>query len=249
MASDAQSVANKRNAQLSTGPKNAQKTKFNALKHGLTAEETVLDDSPFYESKRQFKTLIDQFMQDLAPRNAAEAFLIQQMAQACWRLRRATKAENAIFRERDRELVGAIVSKHTDGSALSEEPLDMMSSLRINNMVEDAKADLENLEKNDLDVSTYLERKEFANLEGASLKEKVREDLKLKIKFFEIILQLREKNALDEYEQRADEACIPPEIGLETVLRYRSSIQREFYTAFRELMHMRGAPAVDVHLD
>ena len=58
MATQKQIEANRRNAQSSTGPKTEEgksKSKFNALKHGMTAEVAVLphEDKHSYEDLRQ----------------------------------------------------------------------------------------------------------------------------------------------------------------------------------------------------
>src|SRR6476619_5991854 len=58
MATQKQIEANRRNAQKSTGPKTEEgktKSKFNAMKHGMTAEVAVLphEDKTSYEELRQ----------------------------------------------------------------------------------------------------------------------------------------------------------------------------------------------------
>ncbi|HIH30016.1 TPA: hypothetical protein HA243_01335 [Candidatus Micrarchaeota archaeon] len=249
MTSVAKKASNQKNALRSTGPKNVTQTRLNALQHGLTAEETVLDKSPFFESKADFRRLNDQFIQDLAPKNVAEAFLVQQMVQACWRLRRASKAENAFFREREKILIDEIVRKHTSGSLFAHHDLEKMSNAALTELKELAEGHLADLDAGKIDLSGYRGNEEFASMDENSLKNELRKMFNDQVRFFTALIGIREKNALDEYEDRIDSSTIPTENGLDAILRYRNSIQREFYTALRELMRLRGAPAIDVHID
>jgi hypothetical protein len=94
MATEKQIAANRRNAQKSTGPTSVEgkaKARFNALKHGMTAEVAVLphEDPDCYEDLRQ--SLID----DYEPANAGEAMLVEMVAINYWRLLRARRVESA----------------------------------------------------------------------------------------------------------------------------------------------------------
>lgn len=188
-------------------------------------------------------------MHDLAPQNAAEAFLVQQMVQACWRLRRAAKAENALFLKQEREQLHSIASKHAEGIFSSAHELERMDNSHIQRMVDMIEVNIDNLGSDELDLSSYRKNKEFAGLDEPALKQKIRDMFELQIKFLKAIITVREERAMAEMEERMDEACIPPEAGFDSILRYRTSIQREFYTALHELMRIRGAPTVDIHLD
>ena len=89
---DAQRAACQRNAQKSTGPRTeAGKSiaRLNAIKHGLTAKLPVL---PF-ENEQDFIALRDGFLQDFAPRNTYEKFLVTQLATHAWRTLRCQQIE------------------------------------------------------------------------------------------------------------------------------------------------------------
>ena len=89
--------ANRRNAQLSTGPKTANGkavSKFNALKHGVLAQSVVVQGHQFSESPQEFKQLCQEFYLDLAPVGALEEMLVDQISALTWRLRRARTAES-----------------------------------------------------------------------------------------------------------------------------------------------------------
>ena len=94
MATEKQIEANRRNAQKSTGPTTAEgksKAKFNALKHGITADTAVLpyEDPQSYEQMRQ--ALIDHY----EPANAGEQMLVELVVVNYWRLLRARRVEAA----------------------------------------------------------------------------------------------------------------------------------------------------------
>jgi hypothetical protein len=87
---------NRANAQHSTGP-NSEEGKAissrNATRHGLTGKKVVIngEDQEAYESLR--KDLLDSYR----PANAAEAMLVDEIAQGFWRLQRARALEAEQF--------------------------------------------------------------------------------------------------------------------------------------------------------
>jgi hypothetical protein len=96
MATEKQIAANRRNAQKSTGPKSdvgKAKAKFNALKHGMTADTAVLpfEDPNSYEQLRE--ALIDHYQ----PANACEQMLVDLVVVNYWRLLRVRRVETAAF--------------------------------------------------------------------------------------------------------------------------------------------------------
>jgi hypothetical protein len=97
MASQAQSVANCANAQLSTGPKTAagkQAVAQNGLSHGLSsAKFAVLP----HENPAEYQALLESLQAEFAPHTAAETFLVEEMARAQWKLRRITAMEHQLL--------------------------------------------------------------------------------------------------------------------------------------------------------
>jgi hypothetical protein len=94
MATQKQIEANRRNAQKSTGPKTEQgktKSKFNALKHGMTAEVAVLP----HEDKTSYEELRQATIESYQPANGAELMLVDLIAINYWRLLRARRVETA----------------------------------------------------------------------------------------------------------------------------------------------------------
>src|SRR5207248_5159999 len=87
MTTPDRAAINRRNASKSTGPRTPEgkeRSKFNALKHGLSARTAVLPG----EDPEAFQGRIEVFMTVLEPRNGLEAYLAGQAAQASWQLDR-----------------------------------------------------------------------------------------------------------------------------------------------------------------
>jgi hypothetical protein len=92
MSTRSQILANRQNAQASTGPRTAQgksTSSGNALKHGLSAGFRVLQS----ENQDDFDNLIDRLRRTFQPTNAYESILVEEMAQSHWRVTRARGLE------------------------------------------------------------------------------------------------------------------------------------------------------------
>jgi hypothetical protein len=95
MATDAQIIANRANALLSTGPVTAEgkeNCKHNATKHGLSGAQIVVkgEDPAEYDRSRQ------DLFESYNPVGGAEEMLVERIAQSWWRLQRAERIEAAI---------------------------------------------------------------------------------------------------------------------------------------------------------
>jgi hypothetical protein len=96
MTSFRQFQANRRNARSSTGPRTEagkQRSRCNAVRHGLTAETVIgaLEDAEDYKA---FEAAI---IADYDARSAVERDLVLRLASLLWRLRRATMMETGLF--------------------------------------------------------------------------------------------------------------------------------------------------------
>jgi len=96
LTSQAQIDANRRNAQQSTGPKDASRTKFNAVKHGLTAKDLVV--MPL-ENPDEYNLLCEGLRRSFQSQSPIEKILIEQMASSIWRIRRIRRGERANIEE------------------------------------------------------------------------------------------------------------------------------------------------------
>ena len=96
MITDKQLEANRRNAQLSHGPKTEEgknRSRMNALRHGLTGQVTSMTDEDRAAHGKFSKAIID----NLAPEGALEIQLAQRIATDSWRLNRAAAIEENLF--------------------------------------------------------------------------------------------------------------------------------------------------------
>jgi hypothetical protein len=96
MTSDRQIAANRRNAAKSTGPtteQGKQRSRRNALRHGLTAE-TVIST---LEDAQDYKAFEEAIAADFDAQSAVERELVLRLAGLLWRLRRTTRIEAGLF--------------------------------------------------------------------------------------------------------------------------------------------------------
>ena len=101
MVTAAQIAANRRNALKSTGPRTAagkSASSRNALRHGLAAQAAVVRG----EDPADFERFRAELRQALAPRNWREEGLAETAVDAAWRMRRAWRAEAALFNRQGR---------------------------------------------------------------------------------------------------------------------------------------------------
>jgi len=126
MTSWRQFQANRRNSRNSTGPRTEhgkQRSRQNAVKHGLTAETVVnvLEDPAAY---RAFEA---QIISDYSPATIIERDLVTRLASLLWRLRRATAIETGLLQihaEIISTLNGVTVAEPSPGA----EDVDAISS-------------------------------------------------------------------------------------------------------------------------
>src|SRR5262245_7644263 len=96
MTSFRQIYANQRNARKSTGPitqEGKQRSRCNAVRHGLTAETVIgaLEDAEDYKA---FEAAV---IADYDAESTVERELVLRLASLLWRLRRATTMETGLF--------------------------------------------------------------------------------------------------------------------------------------------------------
>ena len=100
-----QIIANRRNAELSTGPSTDQgkaAVRYNALRHGLRAKAVVLPG----ESQSAYKTFRTMLAEDLKPATALESCLFELVVTKLWRVLRAQRVEAETLQENWSDLLG-----------------------------------------------------------------------------------------------------------------------------------------------
>jgi hypothetical protein len=93
MSSPAQIIANRRNAQKSTGPRTPRGKAVvsrNAVKHGLSARQAVISS----EDLAEFNLYRRQFLDELAPQTPMESMLAERIVNLSWRLIRTARIQN-----------------------------------------------------------------------------------------------------------------------------------------------------------
>jgi hypothetical protein len=96
MSSTSQIIANRNNAQKSTGPRSAEGKSVvakNAIKHGLFALETLIKG----ENREDFEHYNDQFLEELNPAGAVETMLAERIVSLGWRLMRIVRIQDQVF--------------------------------------------------------------------------------------------------------------------------------------------------------
>jgi hypothetical protein len=93
MVSNARILANRLNAQKSTGPRTNEgkaAVSQNAVKHGLLAERDVITS----ESHADFNLYRQQLLDELSPISPMESMLAERIVTLSWRLKRAGRFQN-----------------------------------------------------------------------------------------------------------------------------------------------------------
>jgi hypothetical protein len=93
MATQPQILANRRNAQKSTGPRTTEgkvAISKKALKHGFLARQAVISS----ESQADCDLYRDQILAELNPASPMESILAERIVSLSWRLKRAVRIQN-----------------------------------------------------------------------------------------------------------------------------------------------------------
>ena len=96
MATEAQVLANRRNAGKSTGPRTAEgkaAVAQNAVKHGLSARLDVIKG----EDQAEFDLHRETMLGELAPVGPMESMLAERVVSLSWRLKRVERIQNEVF--------------------------------------------------------------------------------------------------------------------------------------------------------
>ena len=151
MASPAQFAANRRNAKQSTGPRTPKGKAIasrNAIQHGLTAQEVVLQD----EDAHLFDEHRAALCAALKPVGELEEALVERIVVSAWRLRRMVRIEAGVFRyhvfdhkrAQARRLARTFVTSVFDGLSGSDTITDEDQHAAAERLVDEAKTAREN---------------------------------------------------------------------------------------------------------
>ena len=115
-ATNNRAAANKANAQHSTGPPTEagkQRSRLNALRHGLTGQTVVLPTEDHAAYQRHAQSLLDE----CRPKGAIETQLVQSLIDTSWRMNRAAAVETNLFSLGITEMEDRIRANHPEADA------------------------------------------------------------------------------------------------------------------------------------
>ena len=121
MATEAQILANRRNAQNSTGPCTPEGKAIvsqNALKLGLTARQDIISS----ESQAEFELYRDQMLAELDPASPMESMLAERIVSLFWRLKRVGRIQNQAIDAMNADKTSSLLAKLTQ-SLFSKRPV------------------------------------------------------------------------------------------------------------------------------
>lgn len=101
MATRKQIEANTRNGSLG-GVKTAKGkaiSRYNAVKHGILAQEVLIREGDGAEEEREFQEILGNLQDEFRPHGALENLLIEKITANLWRLRRIYRYEAGLIRE------------------------------------------------------------------------------------------------------------------------------------------------------
>ncbi len=106
-------AANRANSRLSTGPRTPagkQRSRLNALRHGLTGQTIVLPAEDLAAYQRHAQAFLDEYH----PQGATETQLVQSLIDLAWRLNRVAAAETNLLTLGLTEHAGQIDTEHPE---------------------------------------------------------------------------------------------------------------------------------------
>jgi hypothetical protein len=172
--SEKQLKANKKNAQKGgvKTPEGKAIVRYNALKHGLLAKEVVITVGEGVENPDEFNALLADLGTQLQPQGTLEEMLVEKIAVAYWRLRRAYKYEVGLIRE---ELDNATEDFYDKSYNKTDEEIEQQIAQEKEGIKywEKDKKDLTRMHKNNVPVEELYEWDENWRL----LYDKVSEDV------------------------------------------------------------------------
>jgi len=119
MATLAQIEANRRNSQLSTGPRTPQGkavSRFNALKSGINAKAQVIPG----EDPAELEAITAGYHQDWQPTTYLERFLVDSLVRADWLLQRLARLEAELWAHHIEDARKSVFNKLNEDAPLGD---------------------------------------------------------------------------------------------------------------------------------
>jgi hypothetical protein len=243
--------ANRRNALKSTGPRTFQGKDYsrrNSLKHGFFSTDLSKDFVFLGENGQQFNELLDQLRQEHQPVGIAEELEVGRIAQCWWKLKRASRYENAeLFYGQVR-----LISQTRPMPSVQEMIMSRDKAFTL--LLESAEQEIEASGK----ISSELKAKMLAadpsflelwpqlqaiaeqslspNMQAGHGRAVALETTKLAKKYMEYKAEKKFESIMNLF---VDRAAIPDRDGLDKLLRYEAAIERNLDRALDRLEHLQ----------
>ena len=177
MTTQTQIIANRLNAQKSTGPRTPQGKAVvsqNAVKHGLLARNDVIAS----ESQTEFDHYRKQLLDELNPASPVESMLADRIVTLSWRLKRACRFQN--------QAIDALNANQTAS------PLKKLTQSMFSNTTDKSSADADST--NDELALGRLAVKDFAN--ARVLERLLMYERRLEHSLYKTLLELQRLNLI-----------------------------------------------------
>ena len=259
IVSNEQRLANRQNAQQSTGPQTPTgkaRSARNALKHGLLAKEVVIKGPDQSETQADFDSLLADLVSELKPRTLIEETLVERIATGYWRLRRAQRFEVGAIRDaletpdpRTQALEQLRKKLAAAQDALSLElQLDDVLKTPEDQRTPDQSRELQSwvqdvAQFNDLNF-IGVEIQERMDLIHKGLPQLIIEQ-KQRIHALRAELEIAERDESLRRDRLPFTSALPDRDALLKVVRYENMLDRQIHRALAELRRLRAVPCAD----
>jgi hypothetical protein len=251
LLSPAKLAANRRNAQLSTGPRTKRgkrSSRRNALKHGIHSSVLIITSGP-KEEAAEFQQLLYGLQEDLRPVGILEEMMVEKIAVCWWRLQRAVRFESEAIRRASWVVVSS-KSGEPDDSKLND-LLEIMQALEANEPSDSpfeygrehdallrrsralwnwrsSKCEIQRIEKRMADFDRERSPRRMPGTDYS------------KREPFHVVVFEPEPSDLNP-ELRLPPLSLPAEEDLDRILRYESSIHRQLAFAMNQIERLQRA--------
>jgi len=262
VVSNEQRLANRQNAQQSTGPKTPDgkaHSSRNALKHGLLAKDVVINGPDLSETQADFDSLLADLMSELKPRTLIEETLVERIATGYWRLRRAQRFEVGAIRDAletpdsQAQALEKLRSKlaSAQGALSLESELDGLLKIPEGQLTSDQRREIET-QVEDVAQVTHLRALGVETLDRMDLIRntlpEIINGLKEKIRALREELETAERDESLRRARRPFTSALPDRDALLKIVRYENMLDRQIHRALAELRRLRAVPDHDTRL-
>jgi len=247
-----QRLANRRNARKSTGPKSARgkaRSARNALKHGLLAQDVVVDTPHGHERQADFDALLADLVADLKPQSLIEQTLVERIATCYWRLRRAQRLEAGAIRSALQAPDPGAAEIEKSRRALDE----TTASLRLECRLAQERSSEQTAELQH-SLTDFAEARGLTalGLEGQALEDRARNmlppiiaALERKLTSLRVSVEAAEQQRAARGASEGALASLPCGDAFLRVVRYETMLDRQIHRALAELRRLYTVPRRD----